>query len=294
MTTDYTTEPARAALRERLAAYRIDDPQAAFPFSARLARENGWSRGYTLRVLEEYHRFLYLAMTAGHPVSPSQQVDEAWHLHLLYTRSYWDELVPDVLRRPLHHGPTRGGGAERAKFDDWYARTLASYRAAFGAAPPADIWPAPEARFAPAAAPTRQVSTATHWVIRKPSFRGFSRTSTAMGLVALLAGCAAIGERGAGGWFMILAAGAVIAIFSILGSGPAPAPRRRTAPHARATGRPSRNPGGTRNTFSLDALADTGTLWDGGGNDGGSCDGGGSCGSSCGSGCGGGCGGCGD
>lgn len=287
MPTDYTTEPARAALRERLAAYRIDDPQAAFPFSARLARENGWTRGHTLRVLEEYHRFLYLAMTAGHPVSPSQQVDEAWHLHLLYTRSYWEDLVPHVLGRPLHHGPTRGGGAERAKFDDWYARTLASYRAAFGAEPPADIWPAPEARFAPAA-PTRQVSTATHWVIRKPAFRGFFRTATATALILILAGCAAAEEMGTRRWFMILAAGAVIAIFAVLGSSPAPAPHRRAGPHARATGRASQTRGATRTTFSLDALANTGTLWDG---DGGSCDGGGG---SCGSGCGGGCGGCGD
>jgi hypothetical protein len=102
-------------------------------------------------VVEEYRRFVYLAMAAGHPVTPSVDVDHAWHLHLTYTRSYWEEMCGRVLGRPLHHDPTRGGLAEGAKFTDWYARTLRSYQEAFGSAPPADIWPSPAERFAPAA-----------------------------------------------------------------------------------------------------------------------------------------------
>jgi len=57
------------------------------PFEARLARENGWCRAYTQRVIVEYKRFVYLAMTAGHVVTPSEEVDHAWHMHLTYTRS---------------------------------------------------------------------------------------------------------------------------------------------------------------------------------------------------------------
>jgi hypothetical protein len=105
-----------SGLYERLAAFEFDKADAAFPFSARLARDNGWSREYAAAVLEEYRRFLFLAVAAGHPVTPSDQVDQAWHLHLLYTRSYWDDLCGDVLQRPLHHGPTRGGTAESEKF----------------------------------------------------------------------------------------------------------------------------------------------------------------------------------
>lgn len=184
--TETSSSDTRSALRQRLDAFQIDDPEASFPFSARLARENGWSRCYTLRVIEEYKRFVYLAMTAGHPVTPSPDVDEAWHLHLTYTRSYWERFVPQVLGRALHHEPTRGGSAERANFVDWYARTLESYRAAFGAEPPAEIWPAPAPRFGRSAR-TRHVSTAIHRVIAGP--RRWTAAALAAASLLLLAGC---------------------------------------------------------------------------------------------------------
>lgn len=188
-------------LRARIQAFSPDEPGVVFPFSARLARENGWTRGFAERVIEEYRRFLYLAMTAGHPVSPSVQVDQAWHQHLTYTRSYWDELCGRVLGRPLHHEPTKGGGAEGDKFADWYARTLASYRAAFVAEPPRDIWPAPAERFAKEARIV-QVSRATHWMIRKPRLpRRMMTAAAALGALTLAAACT--GEMGNGDWIFV-------------------------------------------------------------------------------------------
>ncbi|MBN9062810.1 MAG: hypothetical protein J0H41_10255 [Rhizobiales bacterium] len=86
-------------------------------------------------------------MTAGHPVTPSEEVDQVWHLHLAYTRSYWDDLCGTVLGGPLHHGPTRGGKRERTRYDQQYRQTLDSYERAFGGKPPKDIWPGPEERF---------------------------------------------------------------------------------------------------------------------------------------------------
>ena len=67
-------------LHERIESYSPDEPGADFPYSARLARDNDWSPDYTQRVVEEYKRFAYLAMAAGHPVTPSDQVDQAWQL----------------------------------------------------------------------------------------------------------------------------------------------------------------------------------------------------------------------
>jgi len=134
-------------LWERLRDYPIDDPGVEFPFSKRFARENGWSSDYTARVILEYKRFLYLCAGAGHPVTPSDEVDQAWHLHLCYTRSYWDEVCGGIIGRPIHHGPTRGGKSEGEKFGAWYARTLESYAVHFGHAPPPDIWPASRVRF---------------------------------------------------------------------------------------------------------------------------------------------------
>ncbi len=152
------------ALWTRLAAHVLDDPRSASPFSLRLAQENTWPPGFTQRVIAEYRRFAFLAVAAGHPVSPSDAIDQAWHLHLLYTRDYWGEFCPRVLGMPLHHGPARGGTAEKEKFGDWYARTLASYRQFFGE-PPADLWPVPA--WHPRA---RRVDLQRNWVIAKPAW----------------------------------------------------------------------------------------------------------------------------
>ena len=79
------------ALWNRLEEFSFDKPGVDFSFSERLRHENQWSAEYTERVLMEYRRFLYLCVEAGHPVTPSDAVDQAWHLHLCYTRSYWEE-----------------------------------------------------------------------------------------------------------------------------------------------------------------------------------------------------------
>lgn len=103
-------------LWQRLVAYDFDRADSELPFSARLARENHWTRTYARAVFEEYRRFVYLALRAGHPVTPSDEVDQAWHLHLLYSEQYWRRFCPEILGRDLHHYPTQGGPAERAKF----------------------------------------------------------------------------------------------------------------------------------------------------------------------------------
>lgn len=148
------------ALWARLEGFELDAQDAAFDFSARLSRENRWSSAHTARVIGEYKRFLALAMCAGHPVTPSVAVDEAWHLHLLYTRSYWDDLCGTVLGRKLHHEPTTGGPEEAARFEAQYASTLASYRRLFGMEPPADIWPTSAPRVSQRWRPPRGVPLA--------------------------------------------------------------------------------------------------------------------------------------
>ena len=124
-----------------LQPYSIGPDDAALPFSVRLARENGWSAATAARVMGEYKRFCFLAVTAGHDVTPSDAVDQVWHLHLTYTRDYWERFCPQVLGRALHHGPTAGGGDERQRYFAQYAATLQAYELAFGEAAPADLWP---------------------------------------------------------------------------------------------------------------------------------------------------------
>lgn len=126
---------------QRISSYQFGPSQAALPFATRLARDNGWNAGKAARVIEEYRRFAFLAATGEAQVTPSDAVDQAWHLHLTYTRDYWERFCPDVLGKPLHHGPTAGGPDERNRFFAQYADTLARYEAAFGTHPPSDIWP---------------------------------------------------------------------------------------------------------------------------------------------------------
>ncbi|OYY72299.1 hypothetical protein [Sphingomonas sp. 28-63-12] len=138
--TDPSAPPLDHPLWSKLCSYRIGADDAALNFPNRLARENGWTRAHAARVLEEYRRFCFLAVTAGHAVTPSDSVDQAWHLHLTYSRDYWERFCPDILGQALHHGPTQGGANELHRFFDQYAATLASYEAVFGI-PPADLWP---------------------------------------------------------------------------------------------------------------------------------------------------------
>ena len=107
-------------LYKRIQAFSLDKQDAQLSFSKRLARDNCWSVQYATQAIEEYKKFAFLAVAADHPVTPSDQVDQVWHLHLTYTRSYWEEFCSEVLQTPLHHDPTLGGQAENQKFKDWY------------------------------------------------------------------------------------------------------------------------------------------------------------------------------
>jgi len=132
--------PRALPVWDALFHYTIGPSDAAYDFVARLAHENGWTPDHAARVVEEYKKFCFLAVVANHQVTPSDAVDQAWHLHLTYTRDYWERFCPQVLGRPLHHGPTAGGAAELHRFFEQYAQTLRSYERVFGL-PPADIWP---------------------------------------------------------------------------------------------------------------------------------------------------------
>ncbi len=157
-TLDWASDPLWHALR----AMRIGPADAALTFEERLARENGWTELHALQVTEEYRRFLYLTARVREPMTPSVAVDQAWHLHLSYTRHYWDHLCAEILGRPLHHKATGGGPAEAERYRRQYERTLAAYLSVFRCEPPAWIWPDVETRFA---SRTCCVDLAEVWIV---------------------------------------------------------------------------------------------------------------------------------
>lgn len=176
-----------SGLLSRLEQFEFDDRPAKFAFADRLAKENGWSREFTRRVMREYVRFMYLAAVAGHPVTPSEAVDQVWHLHMIYTRSYWERLCGRELGIAIHHEPTTGGRAEGIKFVDWYERTKDSYRRVIGEGPPSDIWPEAKHRFEDVHI---RIDRRTHWSIEKQVVRrGFAWSAAVLGTLAI-AGCA--------------------------------------------------------------------------------------------------------
>ena len=214
-------------LWRKIDAFEIDDGTPRLTFASRLARENGWSVAFAQRVVQEYRRFVYLAMTAGHRVTPSEHVDQAWHLHMVYTGSYWDRLCGEVLPRPLEHTPTKGGKSEDAKFDDWYARTKESYEREFGHEPPRDIWPGSETRFGHDLH-WRRVNTADCWVLPKRRTAGiFALLAAGSGMAACGVGAstmlAATSTNRKDGWlisgcFLVLL-GIILAVRAIAGRG---------------------------------------------------------------------------
>lgn len=153
-------------LHEALAGFPLAETGGEVTFLRRLCRENQWTAEFGLRTIDEYKRFVYLAMVSPAPVTPSREVDQVWHLHLLYTRSYWEDLRA-ILGRPLHHGPTAGGQQEDEKFHGWYERTKLLYESEFRQKPPADLWPPAEVRFDPRQR-FRRLDVSAHWIIAKP------------------------------------------------------------------------------------------------------------------------------
>ncbi|HET9638575.1 MAG TPA: hypothetical protein VFP12_05145 [Allosphingosinicella sp.] len=132
----------RPALWAALSHMQIDLPGTATRFEEALAEQQGWTLDFAQRVTDEYCGFLYLAATAGSEVTPSQAVDEAWHLHLT-SPHYREALCERILGRPLDHYPGTGEPEDEARYRRQYEETLALYERVFGKTPPRDIWPRP-------------------------------------------------------------------------------------------------------------------------------------------------------
>lgn len=157
-------------LWNRIEDFEIDDLESSFSFSDRLARENDWSMEYCLRAILEYKKFIFLICISPESLTPSDEIDQVWHLHLLYTQSYWIDLCEKTINRQIHHGPTKGK-EEQSRFKDQYQYTLDQYLEKFEMNPPNDIWPKSEKRFR--SIHFSRVNRQKNWIIPKikPPFK---------------------------------------------------------------------------------------------------------------------------
>ena len=152
-------------LWNKIKNFELDDPEISLSFSDRLARENGWTIEYSIRVILEYKKFIFLLTISNHPLTPSDQVDQVWHLHLIYTQSYWEDFCENTIKRKIHHGPTKGGEPEKNKYTNWYEKTKKLYLETFNSETPKDIWPGSEIRFADTE--FERVNIKKNWIIKK-------------------------------------------------------------------------------------------------------------------------------
>ncbi|MBC8111343.1 MAG: hypothetical protein H7Y04_09820 [Verrucomicrobia bacterium] len=187
-------------LWQKIENFQFNDLQVRLSFADRLARENGWSEIYTAKVMEEYKKFMFLCCITETGVTPSDPVDQAWHLHLTFTKSYWIDFCRNTLGKEIHHNPTKGGRGEAEKFNTFYTDTHKLYQEKFGVEPPANIWHDNQTRFTDI--DFQGVNLKKFWLIKKTIYT-FDKVAF-LGILLL------------SGLFFIQASGNPLVIFGIL------------------------------------------------------------------------------
>jgi len=117
--------------------FDLDQPLSEYNFSIRLAIENKWTEKFTERAILEYKKFMYLAATSDHLVSPSEIIDKVWHQHLIFTHSYSEFCK--ILGKVIQHVPSLHSSSDFERLSNARKYTNEIYRKVFGVQP-VDIW----------------------------------------------------------------------------------------------------------------------------------------------------------
>lgn len=127
-------------LWQKVEAFQFDTPTTQRTFAQRIARDNAWTDAYTQRVIMEYKRFMFLLATTNEMLAPCDAVDQVWHMHLIYSKSYWLGFCQDILQKWIHHNPSEGKAQDADKYKTAYRRTKERYYEVFRVEPTSDIW----------------------------------------------------------------------------------------------------------------------------------------------------------
>ncbi len=96
-----------------------------------------WEKSFGLLAMREYYKFLILAKISKVEITPSEAIDEVWHLHILHTKNYAE--FNDKCGGFLHHFP--GLPTQKVRWNRQYELTLELYREVFLEEPPQSVWP---------------------------------------------------------------------------------------------------------------------------------------------------------
>ena len=97
----------------------------------RIMKNYNRDRTYAEGIVREAKRMLYLSQVSGQPVTPSVEIDDAWHEMILFTKFY-HEFCAFIGTDYIHHTPTGddesegegSGGGEMSVYD----QTIENYR----------------------------------------------------------------------------------------------------------------------------------------------------------------------
>ena len=147
-----------------MSAMNWEPPQR---FIKRLQSENCWSEEKTLLAIEEYKKFMFLAAVCEKAVTPSEEIDQVWHLHILHMEDYHSYI--NDLGRKIYHGPTKGGKIEDIRYFDQYVYTISEYSRIFDSNPLEikEVWPPPDERFK---GEFVRIDAETHLIINKNDY----------------------------------------------------------------------------------------------------------------------------
>ena len=113
-------------------------------FASKLASKLGWTKNFALKALDEYKKFVFLAVTADFSVTPSKIIDQVWHEHLLFSRAY-REFCAETIQFTLDHCPELVPMVDQTgTFNAQYLATLELYKKEFNVEPPAEFWSKPK------------------------------------------------------------------------------------------------------------------------------------------------------
>ncbi len=109
-------------------------------FADKISRKHNCSKGYALKAVNEYKKFLYLAVISDFHVTPSQPIDKVWHEHILFTQAY-GIFCKEIIEYELNHHPELIPLDEQTeRYHAQYLGTIELYIKEFGKLPPTSIW----------------------------------------------------------------------------------------------------------------------------------------------------------
>ena len=93
---DYRLDP----LWLKLSTMNAEGLQAFAPMMKMVEQQMGANAEMAGRLIEQYRKFLFLAMRAGHQVIPPGVINDVWMMHMQNAQNYWEQLGQMITERP--------------------------------------------------------------------------------------------------------------------------------------------------------------------------------------------------